>query len=69
MQVPSGNRGVKNRGNLYENTFANAVRGLWDEQKTTADVGLNDAVAELAKLHDFENLKTSNSKRRRCSEY
>jgi len=52
----SGNRGVKNRGNLYENTFANAVRGLWDEQKTTADVGLNDAVAELAKLHDFENL-------------
>ena len=52
----SGNRGVKNRGNLFENTFATGVRSFWDEQKPTKDVSMNKAIKKLADLHNFSSL-------------
>ena len=52
----SGNRGVKNRGNLFENTFATGVRSFWDEQKSTKDVSMNKAIKKLAELHSFSSL-------------
>lgn len=54
----SGNRGVKNRGNLFENAFANGIRSHWDEQKSTRDRSMDNAIRELAKLHKFDALKS-----------
>ena len=53
----AGNRGVKNRGNLFENAFANGVRSLWDEQKPSKDQSIAKGVDELAKIHKFSKLK------------
>jgi len=53
----AGNRGVKNRGNLFENTFANAVRDYWDEDKESNDTQIRNAVVQLAKIYKFDKLK------------
>ena len=55
--VSAGNRGVKNRGNLFENAFANGIRSHWDEQKKPNDISIAKAVDELAKIHKFNKLK------------
>ncbi len=54
----SGNRGVKNRGNLFENTFANAIRSHWDEEKESNDRQINKAITQLAKIAKFDKLKS-----------
>lgn len=54
----AGNRGVKNRGNLFENTFANAVREKWnDSGYVNADGAMEKAVEALTKLHKLDKLK------------
>tara|TARA_B100000780_G_scaffold271384_1_gene232262 strand:- start:49 stop:1143 length:1095 start_codon:yes stop_codon:yes gene_type:complete len=53
----SGNRGVKNRGNLFENTFANSIRSHWDEEKKSNDQSISKAIIELSKIHKFNKLK------------
>lgn len=53
----SGNRGVKNRGNLFENTFANAIRNYWDEDKESSDSQIKNAIVKLANIHKFNKLK------------
>ena len=40
----AGNRGVKNRGNLFENAFANGIRSHWYEQKKPNDISIAKAV-------------------------
>jgi len=54
----SGNRGVKNRGNLFENTFATGVRSFWDQQKNTKDVSMDKAIKKLAELHLPKEVKS-----------
>ena len=55
----SGNRGVKNRGNLFENTFANAIRESWnDDDYKSSDTQINKAITELAKIAKFDKLKS-----------
>tara|TARA_B100000780_G_C21054305_1_gene423503 strand:+ start:49 stop:1161 length:1113 start_codon:yes stop_codon:yes gene_type:complete len=49
----SGNRGVKNRGNLFENAFATGVRNFWANNQKTNDVSINKAVIDLAELFNF----------------
>lgn len=53
----AGNRGVKNRGNLFENTFANAIRNYWDEEKESNDSQIKNAINQLAKIHKLDKLK------------
>jgi len=53
----AGNRGVKNRGNLFENAFANGIRSMWDEEKDSTDFSIKKGVEELAKIHKFSKLK------------
>jgi len=54
----AGNRGVKNRGNLFENTFANAVRDKWnDSGAIISDTILEKSVEDLMKLHKLDKLK------------
>lgn len=54
----AGNRGVKNRGNLFENTFANAVRQCWDDDDCkNNDQQIRKAVDDLEKLFNFSKLK------------
>jgi hypothetical protein len=53
----AGNRGVNNRGNLFENAFANGIRSKWDEQKDSTDFSIKKAVEELSKIHKFNKLK------------
>tara|TARA_Y100001963_G_scaffold52897_1_gene74149 strand:+ start:450 stop:1541 length:1092 start_codon:yes stop_codon:yes gene_type:complete len=53
----AGNRGVKNRGNLFENTFANAIRKKWDSDEKATDPNIANAVNELAKIYKFDKLK------------
>ena len=54
----AGNRGVNNRGNLFENTFANGIRSKWDEQKDSSDNSIKRAVEDLSKIHKFNKLKS-----------
>jgi len=54
----AGNRGVNNRGNLFENAFANGIRNKWDEQKDSTDFSIKKAVEELSKIHKFNKLKS-----------
>lgn len=53
----AGNRGVKNRGNLFENTFANAIRNYWDEDAESSNSQIKNAINQLAKIHNFNKIK------------
>ena len=53
----AGNRGVKNRGNLFENTFAKAIRDSWDSQKQSNNPAIAKAVDNLAEIYHFDKLK------------
>jgi len=53
----SGNRGVKNRGNLYESIFATGVQNFWNGENSSNDLSLNKAIDTLAKLENFKSLK------------
>ena len=53
----AGNRGVKNRGNLFENTFAKAIRDSWDSQKKSINPAIAKAVDNLAEIYHFDKLK------------
>jgi hypothetical protein len=53
----SGNRGIANRGNLFETTFAEAIRAWWDGEEI-ADAKIAAAINDLDKTY---NLKKSKS--------
>tara|TARA_B100001996_G_C18614547_1_gene575153 strand:+ start:146 stop:1210 length:1065 start_codon:yes stop_codon:yes gene_type:complete len=52
----SGNRGVNNRGNLFEGIFAGAIRTLWNGDEVR-DPQIAKAVEHLAKTYNFTKLK------------
>tara|TARA_Y100001938_G_scaffold147330_1_gene228283 strand:- start:670 stop:1755 length:1086 start_codon:yes stop_codon:yes gene_type:complete len=57
----AGNRGVANRGNLFENTFARAVESYWSGQEVQDSMMLK-AIEDLAKTYNFKRLKNLNVK-------
>lgn len=52
----AGNRGVNNRGNLFEGIFAGAVRSYWNGD-VIRDPQIDKAVQHLAKTYNFTDLK------------
>lgn len=54
----SGNRGVANRGNLFEPMFADAIVAWWDGEEIHADTHIAAAINDLDKTY---NLKKSKS--------
>ena len=57
----AGNRGVANRGNLFENNFARAINDYWGGDKVE-DLAMLKAIEDLAKTYNFKRLKTVNVK-------
>ena len=53
----SGNRGVNNRGNLFEPEFANALNAWWAGEEVS-DAGMLAAIQDLDKTYDISNAKT-----------
>ena len=57
----AGNRGVANRGNLFENNFARAINDYWGGDKVE-DMDMLRAIEDLAKTYNFKRFKTLNVK-------
>ena len=57
----AGNRGVANRGNLFENNFAREINNYWGGDKVE-DPAMLKAIEDLAKTYKFKKLKTLNVK-------
>ena len=57
----AGNRGVANRGNLFENNFAREINNYWGGDKVE-DPAMLKAIEDLAKTYNFKKLKTLNVK-------
>jgi len=57
----AGNRGVANRGNLFENNFAREINNYWGGDKVE-DMVMLKAIEDLAKTYNFKALKTLNVK-------
>ena len=57
----AGNRGVANRGNLFENTFARAVESYWSGQEVQDPMMLK-AIENLAKTYNVNLPMSSNRK-------
>ena len=57
----AGNRGVANRGNLFENTFARAIESYWSGQEVQDPMMLK-AIENLSKTYNFKRLKNLNVK-------
>lgn len=53
----SGNRGVNNRGNLFEPQFADAILKWWDGERVT-DQKMLDAIEDLDKTYNISESKT-----------
>ena len=50
----SGNRGVNNRGNLFEPQFAEALLKWWDGDTTGVDVNMLNAIEDMDKTYDLK---------------
>jgi hypothetical protein len=52
----AGGRGVNNKGNLFEGTFAENIRQWWNGE-TIADVKIFDAIEDIANTYGLKKLK------------